>query len=225
MKKILVLIFGLVLGFFLGYIIFWGLFTPKPAVIGFLPYWLLSKAKTDYSPHITTLTYFGLTIDTNGKILKLQSEQEEEPGWHALRSGKVDLFLNNNRKNNVSLSLLIFNGNEASISALLESPNKHARNLIEDVKPIMQKYNFSDLNIDIESVKPASDEAQLRFGQFLAEVKKGIDKNNLGTLTVEISPDSLIHKRLINISSIESFVDHIVLMGYDYHYMGSFVTG
>lgn len=224
-KKVLVLILGLLLGIFLGYIIFFGLLSPKPKVIGFLPYWLLSKAKTEYSPYITTLTYFGLTIDTNGKILKFEKPGEEEPGWHALKSGKVDPFLASSLKNNDSLSLLVFIADEASISALLENPNKHAKNLIEDVTPIMKKYNFSDLNLDIESVKPASDDARLRFEQFIGEVKKEMDKNSLGTLTIDISPDSLIHKRLINISSTEKLVDYIVLMGYDYHYMGSQVTG
>lgn len=224
-KKIVVLIFGLLLGILLGYVIFFNLLTTKPKIIGFLPYWLLSKAKTDYSPRINTLTYFGLVIDTDGKILKLQNGKEEEPGWHALRTGKVDPFFDSFRKKNGSLSLLVFSGDEASISALLKSPTKHANNLINDIGPIMKKYNFSDLNIDIESVQTASDEAQFEFQQFIGEVKKGMEKNNLGTLTVEISPDSLIHKRLINISSIEKSVDHIVLMGYDYHYMGSYVTG
>lgn len=194
-------------------------------VIGFLPYWLLSKAKTDYSPYITTLTYFGLTIDTDGTILKMQNPQENEPGWYALQSGKADPFLNSATQKKQKLSLLVFNANEASISALMEKPIPHAQNLISDVKPIMQKYKFTDLNLDIESVKIASDEARLRFSQFVKEVKKGMDDNNLGTLTIDISGDSLVKKRLINLADVESFVDYIVIMAYDYHYIGSQVTG
>ena len=55
------------------------------------------------------------------------------------------------KKNHLSLSLLIHNSNEASISALLKEPEKHAQNLITDIAPIMQKHGFTDLNLDIES--------------------------------------------------------------------------
>lgn len=197
----------------------------KKQVIGFLPYWLLSKAKTDYSDYINTITYFGLTIDIDGTILKMQNVQENEPGWYALQSGKADPLLDNARTKKQKLSLLLFNGNEASISAVMKNPTVHARNLVKDVKPIMQKYEFTDLNIDIESVKVASDDERLRFTEFIKEVKKGIDENKLGTLTIDISGDSLVKKRLIKLADVAPFVDYIVIMAYDYHYIGSQIAG
>lgn len=194
-------------------------------VIGFLPYWLLSKAKADYSDYINTLTYFGLIIDTDGTILKMQNPQENEPGWYALESGKVDPFINNAIKKEQKLSLLLFNADEASISSLMEDPVVHARNLIKDIKPIMQKYKFTDLNIDIESVKNASDEERYSFAQFIEELKKGIDENELGTLSIDISGDSLVKKRLINLPVVAPNVDYIIIMAYDYHYTGSWIAG
>ncbi len=56
-------------------------------VIGFLPYWLIDKADKDYSPYITTLTYFGLTVGPDGAIQKYIKPGEKEPGWYALESG------------------------------------------------------------------------------------------------------------------------------------------
>ena len=239
-KKILTLTGGLFFGVIIGYLfIYYPANTSKDEnivsftkhqitgnqVIGFLPYWLLSKARDDYSPYINTLTYFGLTLDTDGTILKLQNPQETEPGWYALNSGKADPFLNKARDNNQKLSLLVFNANEASISALMKDPVPHARNLISDVKPIMQKYEFTDLNLDIESTRIASDGARLQFTKFVKEVKKGMDDNDLGTLTIDISGDSLVKKRLINLADVAPFVDYVVIMAYDYHYIGSQITG
>jgi spore germination protein YaaH len=239
-KKLLSIFSGLFIGVIIGYIfVFYAAAMIKDErglpilenplsqkqVIGFLPYWLLSKAQNDYRSSISTLTYFGLTIDTDGKLLKRTSEQESEPGWYALKSGKADSFLNQAKKNNQKRSLLVFNGGESAISTLMEHPIEHARNLITDVKPLMQQYGFSDLNLDIESVTTASDEARLRFTQFIKEVKQGIDKNQLGTLTVEISGDSLIRKRLIDLAAINPYVDYVVIMAYDFHYIGSLVSG
>lgn len=194
-------------------------------VIGFLPYWLLVSAQTDYSPYITTLTYFGLNLDNDGSILKLANPQEEEPGWNALSSGKVDPFLKSAREKDISLSLLIFDGSQDSIDAVMSDPIPHADTLIQSVTPLMRSDQFTDLNLDIESVITASPSSQQNFTQFIREVKKEMNANHLGTLTVEISPTDLIRHDLIDVKSIAPYADYIVLMAYDYHYTGSYVTG
>lgn len=197
----------------------------KKEVIGFLPFWLLSKAKENYSPYITTLTYFSLTVGPDGSIVKKLTPLESEPGWFALTSGKVTKHLDNAKKHGQKLSLLVFAGNDATIGALMENPVLHARNLIRDVKPIMDEHKFTDLNLDIENVSYASESSQRKFTQFVQEVKKGVNEFKLGTLSIDISADALIRSRLIHLASIASSVDHIILMTYDYHYIGSQVSG
>ena len=106
MKNFAIIILGVLLGIFLGVLVIINFLvlknnssiinplSPKKIVIGFLPYWLLNTAKSDYSKYITTLSYFGLRVDQNGNIQKLLNPQQEEPGWYALRSGKLDQFFN-----------------------------------------------------------------------------------------------------------------------------------
>ena len=137
----------------------------------------------------------------------------------------LEVKLKQAQKNHLKSSLLIQNINETSISTLLKEPEKHAQNLIVDVLPIMQKYGFTDLNLDIESFVEASESAQQQYTAFIKEVKKGIDENNLGTLTVEITPVSLVAPRLINVKEIGKIADYLVLMAYDFHYTGSYLTG
>ncbi len=242
LKKIFISIFGLILGIILGYFILLSIsiFSPnlkrdirlhspialeKNQVVGFLPYWLLDKAQGDYSKYISTLTYFGLGVGEDGKIQKLNSPIEEEPGWTDLRTGKLDKFFNQAKKDNIKLSLLMFNGNEESIAKLISDPISHAKNLIDDVSPLMKKFGFTDLNLDIENVKEASDSARQNFTAFVQEVRNGMDENNLGTLTIDASPTVLIKNYLINLTDVSRYADYIVLMTYDYHFPGSFVTG
>jgi spore germination protein YaaH len=194
-------------------------------VIGFLPYWLLNKATGGYTNEITTLTYFGLTIDKDGSVKKYTRPGESEPGYLALTSGKVDQFLTNAKNNNLKLSLLVFAGNETEIKTLISKPQEHADKLIQEINPIMNKYGFTDLNIDIESVEDVTTSDQSNFAIFIKEIKNKLKTNNLGTLTVDSSPTDLIKKRLINVSKISSDIDKIVIMGYDFHFVGSLVTG
>jgi spore germination protein YaaH len=52
-----------------------------------------------------------------------------------------------------------------------------------------------------------------------------LEEDHLGTLTIDIAPDLLVKKGLIDLAQIAADVDHVVLMAYDYHYIGSTVSG
>lgn len=242
MKSFLIFIIGIFLGFLAAYfgIKHLGSFLPKNnsvtkilspigaerrQVIGFLPYWLTTKADKDYTKYLTTLAYFGLTVTSDGSIEKYTNPGEAEPGWHALNNGKLDKFFETAKKNNINLSLVIFSSSEENIGQLISDPIAHAKNLISEVEPIMKEYGFSDLNLDIESVLTASDEARQNFSLFVREVKKNIEEKNLGSLTIDASPIVLVKKYLINIDEVGKMVDQIIFMTYDYHYPGSSVTG
>jgi len=201
-------------------------FIPKSRqVIGFLPYWLLSKAKGDYSSYITSLTYFGLTIGSDGKIVKLSNPQEAEPGWNALTSGKAGPFFEAARLKRIPLSLAVFAGDPDTIGALIENPAVNADNLVADIVPVVKQYNFTSVNLDVEFTKEASREAQANFTTFVKQFKKGIDENKLGNLTIDVSPNAFTGKNLVVPTSILGFVDKIIVMAYDYHFPGSYVTG
>jgi spore germination protein YaaH len=243
LKKLFFFLLVFLLGFFFAYLTMLYAFstTTKPAgiirsavsevgvkphqVIGFLPYWLLSKADKDYSSYITTLTYFGLTVKPDGSIRQYLKPGEKEPGWFALESGKADLYLTNAKDAGRTVSLLVFNGNQEDIDELIGDPIVHADTLVSEVAPVMKQHGFSDLNIDIESVAYASESARINYSAFIRQIKKRMDEQKLGTLTIEASPTDTIQTRLTNVSEIGSIADYMVVMAYDYHYQGSPVTG
>ncbi len=235
-KKIVIVFFGAVIGILLGIFIIFNFLGPKTSsavlinplapkriVIGFLPYWLLNNAQTDYSKYITTLAYFGVRVDENGNIQKLLNPQQEEPGWYALDSGKLDPFFNEALKNNVSLSLMVASGDVNSINGLVDNPVVHADNLVSGLRPLIEKYKFSDINLDIEYTQTASAAARENFTKFVREVKKGL--GNKETLTVEISTMDVINNNLIDPKAMAKIADSVVLMAYDFHSTDSFVTG
>jgi len=199
--------------------------TNKKQVIGFLPYWLLSSASSDYSPYFNTLTYFGLTLDADGHILKKTNRTETEPGWHSLNIGKANSFFDTAKDKKMTLSLLVFASKEDDIYALIDTPEQSAQNLISDVVPIMQQYGFTDLNVDIESIATASDSARQKFTTFIRSVNQQLKASGKYTLTVEVTASDAIKNKLINVTELAGIADKVVIMAYDYHYMGSSVTG
>lgn len=190
----------------------------KPEIVGFLPYWLISKADKDYSKYITTLTYFGLTVNRDGTIQKLANLQEEEPGWTTLKKNEF-------KKYNAKQSLLVISGDDGVIGDLIADPVTSANNLVADVAPIMKENKFTDLNLDIESFMDASQSARVNFTLFVAQVTKLVKEQKLGTVTLDLIPISLVKSKLYDAKALGTVVDRVVLMTYDYHYTGSFTSG
>lgn len=199
---------------------------PKKEVIGFLPYWLFSKADQDYSKYITTLTYFSLTVDKDGTIQKYTKPGESEPGYLGLQNGKADPFLSSAKDKGLDLSLAVFNGNDGDINEILKDPATSANNLTGEVIPIMRQYGFTDLNLDIEQTQDASPAARINFVQFVQDVKNNLDNAKAGMLSIDVSAISFVKdSNLADPAALAPIVDKVILMAYDYHSTASFVTG
>jgi spore germination protein len=89
----------------------------------------------------------------------------------------------------------------------------------------MQSRGFTDLNLDIESFLIASPSARANYTLFAKTVAEDVRAANLGTITIEIPPIALVREFLIDPKEIGHIADYVVMMTYDYHYLGSFTTG
>ncbi len=197
----------------------------KPQIVGFLPYWLLDKADKDYAPFLTTLSYFGLAVDTDGKPIYLVNQNEEDPGWTALKGDRLAVMRDEAKKKGLNTSLLVYNADEKRIAELLMHPEGAAHALVAEVGPIMQSRGFTDLNLDFESFLPASESARQAYTQFASTVAHDVRAAKLGTVTIEIPPIILTKKYMIDPVAIGQIADYVVMMTYDYHYLGSFLAG
>jgi len=217
-KKVIIYLSLFVLGFGITFLAIKFVFNQDsalPAVIGFLPYWLLDKADKNYSRYLTEMTYFGLTVNPDGTIQKYVKPGEAEPGWYALTSGKFS------PPPNLKMSLAVFNADPEAINELIAEPASHAAALAEEVRPLMDEYGFTVLNLDLESVLDASESARQNFTAFVSALKKNLNKQ----LTIDASPTDLVKARLIDLTMVGPLVDSVILMTYDYHYSGSLVAG
>lgn len=195
----------------------------KPIIIGFTPFWLFSKINRNYRHFLTDYAYFSLTVNPDGTIKKLANRQEEDPGWTNLRNGKFrntyGLIPGKDRT-----SLVIAMSSEEDIDRMMESPVINADTLAKEVIPIVNQYKFRDVNIDIESFLEASPEKRAAFTRFLQAFSKKMRSLPV-TLTIDISPSVLINNFLIDPYILNEIIDYVILMTYDYHYLGSFNAG
>ncbi len=198
---------------------------PTMEIMGFQPFWLLDQADSDYSSYASQLTYFGLQLADDGTIRKLNTDVEQEPGWSNLNTTRVQTMLQNAKKEGVVLSLAVQNANEESIDSMMQDPVAAAYNLINDIEPIVKANGFTDINLDIESFVDVPLEKQQAFTLFVETISHEVRSRKLGTISIDITPMSLIRQRLTSANDIVPFVNTVILMAYDYTYIGSYSTG
>ena len=71
----------------------------------------------------------------------------------------------------------------------------------------------------------ASPGSQILFTRFVQSVKDEMVAQELGTLTIDLIPIALVKPKLYDARALGTIADNIVLMTYDYHYLGSFTSG
>jgi spore germination protein YaaH len=194
-------------------------------IYGFQPFWLLESAHQNYESYISTFNYFGLQINSDGTIRKLNSAVEQEPGWTNLNTSRVKNLLQRMNQNNIKTALTVQNANEESITELLIDPVTTATTLVDEVEPILKEHAFDELNLDIESFLYAGPQKQAAFTLFVETLRNEMNERNLGELSIDVTPISVVSERLIDLEAIAPLVDTVVMMTYDYHYMGSYIAG
>lgn len=239
-KSLLVVIFGLVIGVLIGY----GFLVTAPIlplpnkvetfrqlgihqteVVGFLPYWLQSKAKDSYDSEVTTLAYFALILNPDGTIQEQVNAREQEPGWTTLHKEAVSKRLASAKDNGQKLSLVVQMSGEKSIAKLISDPEVNGKRIVAEVEPIFAQYGFSDLNVDIESFAEASPAARAQFTQLVQTISNEVDALKLGTVSLDMSPSAVVKPFIYDAVELGRIVDKVVLMAYDYHYTGSYIAG
>ncbi len=196
----------------------------KKYVMGYQPYWLMGKATQPY-PMLTNVAYFGLALDTDGSVVQLANPGEEEPGWTTLKGKAFADMKTKASLSGQSLGLVLHMADEASISALLMEPKNHGETLVGSVAPIMKKFGFTQLHLDVESFATATPGAQQQFTTFLSTVAGGFHAQLLGQLIVEMPVRALYAPLMQDPVVVGSIADLVVIMAYDYSYSGSYIAG
>ncbi len=198
----------------------------SPEVYGFQPFWLLPKTDENSLDMLTTLSYFSLSMKGDGTLISKINSKEEEPGLTNLKSERLAARLSKARERKLKTSLTVTLFSQTELSLLLKNPEQSALKLLEEITPVLTQYQFSDLNLDIESFREASLEEQQQLAVFLRTVKENLKKTSpQATLSIELTVSSLFSQQLLDPVEIGKVADRVILMAYDFQTRGSYLTG
>lgn len=193
--------------------------TPPPQshdklVYGFVPYWNIEEMKAE--PELTHVSYFGLTMDADGSLL-ISDGTGTEPGYRTLQSEEFLAMVAEARKNDIKLELVLIQFDNETTEALLSSP-KAMNNLIKSIDSILLAYPFSGINIDIEYTGEATESLRQDLVTFMAAIDQHLTtKYDNIHLSIDMYAGAASRRQIWDVARIAPYVDHIVIMAYDFH--------
>lgn len=200
--------------------------TPEPKeIIGFLPFWNLKEEENQRYHLLTQVAFFALEIDAQGNIKKLKDDNTEEPGWTAYKGQSFGTIYRKAKESGTKVILTIQAFNSDAITSILNSPQNRKRAIKQTLEIISLK-NLDGVNIDFEfNGAPAYTTTQ-NFTQFVKEFKEELSAQNPNLiLSIDVYADAVKKIRLWDIPKVAQYVDHIIIMAYDFHRASSQVAG
>lgn len=197
---------------------------PKPThiVYGFLPYWNIKTAQID--PTLTHIAYFSVRLDGTGNLMT-RDGKAAELGYHTLQSAAWNQLVEKTQGQQQKLELVVAMMNQDDIETFLRDTTvqQHA---IQTITLLEQNYPIQGINIDIEY--NGTDNATLRqaYTTFISNLRKSLkthDKNM--SLSIDVYADSLEKTRIWDIAALNQYVDHIIVMTYDFYRSSSQSSG
>lgn len=190
---------------------------PKKEIMGFFPYWMLSKYDKISLDDLTSISLFGLDTDGNGNIVTKTDSGDAQGGWSMWKDPLVDKLIQKARSKDVKVYLTFKSFDSSNIDKLSLSDTAQ-KNFIANALYLVNSKNLNGINIDFEYQGVPSQLVRDGFTRFITnlniELKRQIPNSNL---TVDTYLSSGSESGLFNIGPLSQNLDAFVIMAYDMH--------
>ena len=183
--------------------------TQKREVFGFATYWNLSKyAEWDMSV-LSTIAYFGLTVNPDGSFVTTDG------GWTGWNSANLTNLVSTAHASGVKVVLVIKDFSDDSINMVISN---NRQTLINNIISAIQTKNLDGVNIDFEAVEsPLFPNLQVALSTLAADVSQQVHAKwpqaevSMDTYAGSASWDGGVFK----IGDLAPWLDAFFIMAYD----------
>lgn len=185
-------------------------------VMGFMPYWQLSKYQSLQYDKLTAISYFALTCYDNGEWVT------NDPGYTGFYSANFDNMVNLAHQNNTKVYLVVKNFHNRSIRDLVANKNGAGDKLINNIVKVIRDNNLDGVNIDFEYIPDSSYPVTTTLrANFVSWHDKLADRMHLefpgSVVSTDVFGSSAAGYSAYDIAGLgATSLDYIMFMNYDY---------
>lgn len=184
-------------------------------VFGFIPYWNINKTDNINFKILTTLSYFGVEVDSEGNLDK------ESIGYQTFTSSKATKLFKEAHQNGTKVVLTLTQMKNANIRALMDNPDAQKRAIAQAVRAVKER-GIDGLNIDLEYTGDPGEEYRQKFTQFVADATTKMHQEiPQSYVTVSVYASAVKDPKIYDIARLSNVTDGIFMMAYDFAVAGS----
>ncbi len=195
-------------------------------VYGYLPYWVLNDTKNLEYDKISDISYFSLSINSNGTIRRLNESGQVDPGYNNWKnSEQLNHIFKTAKIWKVRPSLTISLQKDEDIDEFLACRECWTIFLSELVIELDSK-KIKDVSLDFEHMSETTPVIKQTYTEFVEFVNKSLDAEyGDSKLIVAAFADSFRKSRITDPIELSKVSDGIFIMAYDFHLPTSEITG
>ena len=194
-------------------------------IVGFLPSWSIAQNAQVHPEYLDQIIYFGLGISDTGEIMKFNDENVALIEWTYFLSESFSILKTEAKATNTQILIAIKNFDNESIDTLISSESNRKR-AIRNITALVNEYELDGVNIDFEYFTRSDFPTMKYYNLFLTDLSIELKKQNPhAVLSVDINASAVYRDNAYDIVKIGDVVDHIIVMGYDYHVPTSSYAG
>lgn len=193
--------------------------------VGFLPSWSVAAKAKIHPEYLDQIIYFGLGITETGEIMKVNEEGVPLVEWSYFLSETFSDMKILAKETDTKILIAIKNFDNTSIDTLISNETNRKR-AIRNITSLVETYELDGVNIDFEYFTKSDFPTLKYYNQFLSDLSIELKKQNpQATLSVDVNASAVYRDNAYDIVKIGDVVDHIIVMGYDYHVPSSSYAG
>lgn len=184
-------------------------------VFGFAPYWNLNKLDNIDFNVLTTLAYFGFSVDYDGNF------DTSDPGYQAFDSKKAKELFANAHSHGTRVVLTVTQMDNDLITSFLDNPAGQ-ENAIDNIVSEVTANKLDGVNVDFEYLGNPGDVYKEKFSAFVKRLTDKMHKKLPGSyVTVSVYASAVKDPKIYDIASLSKASDAIFMMAYDFATAGS----
>lgn len=188
-------------------------------VAGFYPYWNLSTVAELDLTNLSTVYYFAVHLKRDGTF------SDNDPGISGLNSDNGKLLKEKVLQNGARWGVTIVNLSANSITRNINNPARQ-QGIVDNTIKLMKQEGFTALNIDFEYVGRPDHTRKKSFTTFMQKLTDSVHREIPGsTVSFDAFADSAKKPRIFDMESLGQILDHVIVMGYDFHSIASKIAG
>lgn len=197
----------------------------RKQVFGFLPSWSIAGNAKVYPEYMDEIIYFGLGMQENGGIMKYDDHNQPLVEWTYLNSDYFKNLQSKAKETNTRISVSIKQFDNDKVYKLITNPT-YTTNAANQLAKLVEDYDLDGINIDYEYFSSTDEPTLQHYNRFLTEVSAKLREVNPNiSITIDVNATVVYNDNAYDMVKIGELVDHVIVMGYDYHQPNSTRAG